>query len=462
MNPCFVDCLCSHKTLASSFRPMKAIRLALSKSDQLAMLHLARCRACHAPLMPLRRYASTSLASSRVTWPWTSYFISAKSSADFKPAATPARSLPKDTALATLSTQELLDAGWRPATKSYTLKEYCKLYMGLSKFRLSALIVLSTMAGYAICPVDPSTAQAATEAFMSSFAIPADFSLPSTPNTLSLPVLLSTATGTLLCCAAANALNQLSEVPYDAQMARTRNRVLVRRALTPLHAFNFALASGTVGVATLYAFVNPLTAFLGFSNIVLYSFVYTPLKRISIVNTWIGGVVGAIPPLMGWAAVTNSLDPFTQPGAWALAALLFTWQFPHFNSLAHTLRHEYCKAGYYMIPVTDPQWNARVAFRYSLAFFPICAAFPLLGITTPWFMAASCLPNGLLAWSSYRFWRGKERARDARLLFFASLVHLPVVLVMLMVMKEDVWQSLQERAQRLLGWEDKVEDKVEG
>ena len=402
-------------------------------------LLIGKCRACHAPLMPLKRYTTLAVAQPRLQWHWTSYFISAKSRSHLKPVRSVKEELPQEPTASLLLTQELQRSGWKPLHANLTLREYIKLYMSLSKFRLSALIVLSTMAGYAICPADSSTAQAATEAFLSSFDIPSDVQIASVANTLSLPTLLATATGTLMCCASANALNQISEVPYDAQMARTRNRVLVRRAISPLHAFGFALASGSLGVATLYSFVNPLTASLGLANIILYAFVYTPLKRISIMNTWIGGVVGAIPPLMGWAAVTNSLDPIAQPGAWALATLLFAWQFPHFNSLAHTLRHEYAKAGFYMIPVTNPQWNARVAFRYSLAFFPICLSFSLLGISTPWFAVASCLPNGVLTWTSYRFWRGKDRARDARLLFFASLIHLPVVLGLLMVMKENVW-----------------------
>lgn len=97
-------------------------------------------------------------------------------------------------------------------------------------------------------------------------------------------------------------------MPYDSQMNRTRDRVLVRGHLTPLHAFTFASVSGLLGVATLYVCANPLTAVLGASTLFIYTAIYTPMKRLSVLNTWIGSVVGAIPPLMGWTAMTGQID----------------------------------------------------------------------------------------------------------------------------------------------------------
>ena len=92
-------------------------------------------------------------------------------------------------------------------------------------------------------------------------------------------------------------------------MNRTKDRVLVRGHLTPLHAFTFATISGITGLTILYTCVNPLTALLGASTLVLYTGVYTPLKRLSALNTWVGSVVGAIPPLMGFTAMTNHIEP---------------------------------------------------------------------------------------------------------------------------------------------------------
>lgn len=98
------------------------------------------------------------------------------------------------------------------------------------------------------------------------------------------------------------------EVPYDSQMNRTKDRVLVRGYLTPLHAFTFAVVCGTVGVGTLFVCANPLTAALGATTLFIYTVIYTPMKRLSVLNTWVGSIVGAIPPLMGWAAMTGNID----------------------------------------------------------------------------------------------------------------------------------------------------------
>lgn len=96
--------------------------------------------------------------------------------------------------------------------------------------------------------------------------------------------------------------------------------------------------------------VNGLTASLGAANLLLYTCVYTPMKRYSILNTWVGSVVGAIPPLMGWAGCSGNLEA----GAWIMAGLLYAWQFPHFNALSWNLRPDYSRAGYRMMAVTNP------------------------------------------------------------------------------------------------------------
>ncbi len=186
-------------------------------------------------------------------------------------------------------------------------------YLMLSKSRLTLLVCITSAAGYGLAPgvFDPA-----------KFAI----------ATL----------GTALVSSSANSVNQFLEVPFDAQMNRTRNRVLVRGLLTPKHAVGFAVATGASGIGLLYAAINPLTAGLAAFNLFLYTSVYTPMKRISIANTWVGSVVGAIPPLMGWTACTGSLDA----GCVILAGILYAWQFPHFNSLSWNLRPDYSKAGY--------------------------------------------------------------------------------------------------------------------
>lgn len=301
-----------------------------------------------------------------------------------------------------------------------------KLYKQLSKSRLTFLVVLTGMAGYALCPASLTVAVASP-----------------------VTTLLALTAGMTLCSAAANALNQLVESPYDAQMQRTRARPLPSRSVTPLHAFTFASVSAASGVGLLLTTVNPLTALLGAANVVLYSFTYTPMKRSTIANTWVGAVVGALPPLMGWAACTGTLHTSTDVGGWSLAALLFAWQFPHFNSLAHTLRAEYARGGYRMMAVTDPALNRRVSLRYAVALLPICTLMiPLSGIVSPVAYAVLSTPlNLLMAHAAWKFYR-ERTVKSARWCFWVSLIHLPAVMLLAMGCKPEVWDGLY----RFFGW----------
>ncbi|KAG6885061.1 hypothetical protein C0992_005495 [Termitomyces sp. T32_za158] len=335
---------------------------------------------------------------------------------------------------------------YRPS-EALTPPRLLKIYAQLSKARLSTLVVLTAMSGVALSPLPAST-----------------------------PILLSTALGTALCSASANTLNQLQEIPLDAQMPRTRNRPLVRRAITPIHATAFALATGIAGPALLCAMVNPTTALLGAANIALYAGVYTPMKRRSIASTWAGAVVGGIPPVMGWtacggvllpdaahhahlflpnlpvdlAAIDNPLAPF------ALFMFLYSWQFPHFNSLSYLVRGSYAAAGYPMLSVISPPKNALVSLRHALLLVPITSVlFPISGLTTWWLALSSLPPNLICIVAAWRFWRtGSEK--DARVVFQHSLWYLPVMMALMMAHKQGVdWWSY-------LGLEDKEKpQKVE-
>ncbi|KNC83864.1 hypothetical protein SARC_03889 [Sphaeroforma arctica JP610] len=276
------------------------------------------------------------------------------------------------------------------------------VYMELTKMRLSALVVLTTMVGYAIAP-----------------------------GAINAETLFYTTLGTGLCVSAANSINQWAEVPFDGQMSRTGNRAIVRQELSPLHALTFGVACGAAGTGILCTEVNSLVALLGFTNILLYTCVYTPSKRFSITNTWTGAVVGAIPPMMGWAACTGGLED----GAWVLAGILYAWQFPHFNSLSWNLRQDYSKAGYHMMSVTNPGLCMRVALRYSALLFPLCYACCYVEMTTINFAYTSTLVNGAMFWESWKFYRNGN-SKSARGLFFASIIHLPVLLSLLLLHKK--------------------------
>ncbi|XP_006097436.1 protoheme IX farnesyltransferase, mitochondrial [Myotis lucifugus] len=271
----------------------------------------------------------------------------------------------------------------------------------LSKIKLTALVVSTTSAGFALAPA---------------------------PFDLSCFLLTSVGTGLASC--AANSINQFFEVPFDSNMNRTKNRPLVRGQISPLLAVTFAACCAVPGVALLTWGVNPLTGALGLFNIFLYTCCYTPLKRVSIANTWVGAVVGAIPPVMGWTAATGSLDA----GAFLLGGILYSWQFPHFNALSWGLREDYSRGGYCMMSVTHPALCRRVALRHCLALLALSAAAPALGVTT-WTFPVIALPINLyISYLGFRFYRDADR-KSSRKLFFCSLWHLPLLLLLMLTCK---------------------------
>jgi protoheme IX farnesyltransferase len=220
-------------------------------------------------------------------------------------------------------------------------------------------------------------------------------------------------------------------VPYDSQMNRTKDRVLVRGNLTPLHAFTFATLCGVTGVGTLYFLVNPMTAYLGASSLFLYTAIYTPMKRLSALNTWIGSVVGAIPPLMGWTAMTGSIDP----AGILLAAILYSWQFPHFHALSWNLRSEYSRAGYRMVSVINPRVCTSSSLSHTLILTFICSYLaPVLELTT-WNFAIDSLPfNLLFVYLAYKF-KKEGDANSSRKLFRYSLAYLPFIILLMFITK---------------------------
>ena len=191
-------------------------------------------------------------------------------------------------------------------------------YAELSKLRLSSLVVFTSGAGF-LCaggPVEPVT-------------------------------MAAVCVGTALCAGSAGALNQLLERRQDALMYRTMHRPLPSGRVAPLEAAAFGGLTGAAGASLLLAFTNPLTAALGVSNIALYAGLYTWSKQRSELNTWIGSMVGAVPPVMGWTAATGgTVGALLQPEPAALAALLFLWQFPHFFALSWMHRQDYARGGF--------------------------------------------------------------------------------------------------------------------
>jgi heme o synthase len=245
--------------------------------------------------------------------------------------------------------------------------------------------------------------------------------------------------------ASANTFNMIAEPDFDAIMARTRNRPLVRGTLSLVQAKTFGLATGAAGVGILAVGVNPTVAALGLGNIVLYAGIYTPLKRLTILNTWVGAVVGGIPPLMGWTACSPSAAILLHPGGLILAFILYAWQFPHFNAFSYMSRKDYAAAGYKMMSVTHPKMNTRVALRYSIAMVPLCWGLVACGLVDPWYLVDSTIVNSWVCYKAWRFWREKGENGSARQLFFAGLMQLPAVLILAMLHKEGLWDWIWDK-----------------
>lgn len=280
-----------------------------------------------------------------------------------------------------------------------SLRELLSLYMTLGKVRLSSLVVLTTVVGYlAGAPV-------------------VDWAL-----------LLWTTLGTAFLACGANGLNQWMELDRDARMDRTRNRPIPSGRLTPMHGFAISSVVLVAGMLVLGAFSQPLTALLGSLAAATYLIVYTPLKTRSTLNTLVGAVSGALPPVMGWTAARGSLDV----EAAILFGILFVWQVPHFLALAWLYRDDYERGGYRMLPSVDRdgRLTGALALVYSLALIPIALTGYLTEMAGFVFAIGAAVTGLGLSWTALSFLR-QRTARSARVMFFASLIYLPLTLGLL-------------------------------
>jgi protoheme IX farnesyltransferase len=242
-------------------------------------------------------------------------------------------------------------------------------------------------------------------------------------------VLFHAILGTAMTAAAASVLNQYAERAFDALMPRTRNRPLVKMRIAPREALVMGAVLGVAGVAYLAVMVNVLTALLGLFTLASYVWVYTPLKRVSSLNTVVGAVPGAIPPMMGWAAATGAIGP----QALALFGILFMWQMPHFLAIAILYKRDYAAGGFKMLPVVDPELKltSRMIVLYGLALVPVSLMPVSVGMAGPVYLTAAVLCG--LAFLSYCVSCAVSKDRvDARKLFFASIIYLPVLMSLMM------------------------------
>jgi protoheme IX farnesyltransferase len=271
------------------------------------------------------------------------------------------------------------------------------IWSDLVKARLTILVLLTTLAGF----------YAGTEG--------------ATDWVLLAHALLGTA---LIACGAA-ALNQWWEREHDAKMPRTETRPLPAKELSES---TVLIAGGLLsigGLVHLAIFVNLLTSLLGAITLLCYLLVYTPLKRVTTLNTAIGAIPGALPPLMGWTAARDSVSR----EGWALFAILFFWQLPHFLAIAWMYREEYAKAGFVMLPARDPDGirTGRQAISHTLGLIPVSVCPALFGMSGVVYFFGALLLGLAFLWCAIQFSRELTRAR-ARQLFFASILYLPLLL----------------------------------
>lgn len=234
--------------------------------------------------------------------------------------------------------------------------------------------------------------------------------------------------GTALTCGGSAALNNYLERDADALMHRTRNRALVTGTIDPEYAKLFGITLSLVGTVMLVVHVNLLSGFLALLTVFLYVFLYTPLKRTTPLNTVIGAIPGALPPMGGWAAATGSIGI----GGWILFLIMFVWQHPHFFAIAWMYKDDYKDGGFKMLPVVDPTGEStfRAIMYTTIALIPVSFLPTLFGLSGYVYL------SGAMILGLYMLCYGVKLSRsgtilDARKLLRASIVYLPVLLILI-------------------------------
>jgi len=277
-------------------------------------------------------------------------------------------------------------------------------FVALAKPRLNLLVVASTLVGYAMAPGPP----------------------------LGLLAVCGLLIGTGFVAGGASAFNQVLERDLDALMRRTRTRPMADQRLQPLEGLLFGSALTIAGLLLIVAASNLLAAGVALATLLSYAVIYTPLKRRTSFSTVIGAIPGALPPIIGWAAVQGELPP--EP--WILFGIMFLWQLPHFLAIAWMYRDDYARAGFAMLPVIEPDGRStgRQAVVYAAALVPLSLAPSLVHMTGQiYFAGALVLGLGFL-WLTLRFARTRSVA-DARRVFFGSIVYLPVLWILMIANK---------------------------
>lgn len=243
-------------------------------------------------------------------------------------------------------------------------------------------------------------------------------------------LLINTLIGVALVASASSILNQAWERETDSLMRRTADRPVAAGRITPRVGYFMGWLFCVVGTVYLAAMVNPLTAGVALLTLVLYVGLYTPLKRYTAWNTLIGAVPGAMPCLIGAAAVGN-----VGLAAWLLFGILFVWQFPHFFAISWLHRQDYAQAGLVMLSTIDKREGKTTgiwAIGTAILLYAVCLLPALLMPVSWYYLSGVVVFSGYYLFESIRFWQLPSRA-TARKVLFASLYHLPVVFVLFLI-----------------------------
>jgi heme o synthase len=239
-------------------------------------------------------------------------------------------------------------------------------------------------------------------------------------------LMMWTLLGTGMLAAAAFSFNQAMEIRQDREMARTQARPLPSGRLGLTAAYTSGVVATVAGTILLWWQANLLTAVLGLATVILYTAVYTPLKRLTTLNTLVGGIPGALPPLMGWTAAQNHLGT----GGVLLFALLFFWQLPHFLALAWMYRDDYRRGGFRMLSLVDDSGETcfRQIWIQSLLLIAVSLLPHLYGIAGEAYLAVALAAGGVQMWLALRLRATRTREAAVRV-FLWSLIYLPLVLL---------------------------------
>jgi heme o synthase len=292
-------------------------------------------------------------------------------------------------------------------SSSFKIASKLQDYKLLIKFNLSFMVVFSAVISYLLAP---QVTQFDWKAILLLFF------------------------GGMLVTGSANAINQVVEKDTDALMKRTANRPVASGRMSEREAWTFALLAGAAGCLVLLHF-NLLTAGLALFSLFLYAFIYTPLKKISSVAVLVGAIPGCLPCLIGWAAGNDDLGA----GGWALAAIQFFWQFPHFWAIAWIAHKDYSAAGFKLLPSREgpTKFSAIQAIIYSLLLIPVGVLPYLLGISGKLSLILVFAANLMMVWQCIRLYR-EMTAKAARRVMFSSYIYLPLVLLALLIDKMQI------------------------